>query len=237
MKNLIIFGFFVMALIFVQFAHAQTVDDVLDKYMAAIGGKDKLLAMKSVYMQGVSVMANGTEITNTTYKVQDKLFRNEIDFGMGTSVTIITPEKGWRSNPRNGGAFEPMAAEALQASLYQMDCAGPLVNYAAKGHKAELVGKETVDGNECFKIKLTAKGGKEITYWIDSKTYFINQSSQKTSGRGGDMEIVFAYKDYKAVEGVQFPFSVSTTGGFSGTMTYEKIEVNKPVDEKLYKPE
>ena len=56
-------------------------------------------------------------------------------------------------------------------------------------------------------------------------------------GRGGDIELVFMYKDYKAVDGIQFAYSVSTTGGFSGTMTYEKIELNKPVDEKLYKPE
>ncbi|HMD00592.1 MAG TPA: hypothetical protein VKH37_10575, partial [Ferruginibacter sp.] len=127
MKNLIVFGLFVLALVCVQFAHAQTVDDVLDKYMAAMGGKDKLTSMTSSFTQGVTVMNNGTEITNTTTKVNGKLFRNEIDFGMGTAVTLVTPEKGWRSNPRNGGAFEAMAEDALKASLYQMDCAGPLV--------------------------------------------------------------------------------------------------------------
>jgi len=241
MKNLIVFGLFVLAMVFVQFAQAQTVDDVLDKYMASMGGKDKLLSMNTLFTQGVSVMANGTEITNVTHKVQDKLFRNDLDFGMGTVVIIVTPEKGWRSNPTNGGAFEPMSAEALQGNLYQMDCAGPLVNYAAKGHKAELMGKETIDGNECYKIKLTTKQGKEIMYWIDSKTYLVDQSSQKSMGGGraggGDAELVFTYKEYKAVDGIQFAYSVSTTGGFSGTMTYEKIEINKPVDEKLYKPE
>ena len=230
----------VVALVFAQFAQGQTVDDVLDKYMAAMGGKDKLIGMTSLFTQGVSVMSNGTEITNTTRKVQDKLFRNDIDFGMGTIVTIVTPEKGWRSNPRNGGAFEPMSADALQGSLYQMDCAGPLVNYAAKGHKAELIGKETIEGNECYKIKLTTKAGKEIMYWIDSKTYLVNQSSQKGGmggGRGADTDLIFTYKDYKAVDGIQFAYSVISTGGFSGTMTFEKIELNKPVDEKLYKPE
>ncbi len=240
MKNLVIFGLLIVALVFAQFAQAQTIDEVVDKYMAALGGKDKLLSMTSLFTQGVSVMGNGTEITNTTYKVQDKLFRNEIDFGMGTLITIVIPDKGWRSNPRNGGAFEPMSSEALQSSLHQMDCAGPLVNFAAKGHKAELVGKETIDGAECYKIKLTTKAGKDIMYWIDGKTYLLNQSSQKGGmggGRGGDTELIFTYKDYKAVSGIQFAYSVSSTGGFNGTMTFEKIELNKPVDEKLYKPE
>lgn len=235
MKNLLIFGLLVVALVFAQFAQAQTVDAVLDKYMAATGGKDKLLGMTSLFTQGVTVMSNGTEITNATYKVQDKLFRNELNFGMGTSITLITPDKGWRSNMRNGGAIEPLEAEALQASLYQMDCAGPLVNYAAKGHKAELIGKDTVDNIECYKIKLTAKGGKEITYWLDSKTYLIHQTAQKGGFGGGELKITFS--DYKPVEGIQMAFAAATSGTFAGTMNYEKIEVNKPVDTKLYKPE
>jgi len=243
MKNLIIFGLFVIALVLVQFAQAQTIDEVIDKYTKAMGGKDKLLALSSVFMQGVTDM-NGNEVTSTSIKEQDKLFRNEINFGMGSMTTIITPARGWRSNPRNGGAFEPMSEDALKAVLYQMDCAGPLFNYSAKGHKAELTGKETLEGNECYKIKLTTGAGKEIYYWIDGKTWLITQSSQKGGmggGRGADMELVTIYRDYKAVDGIQFAFSTelkSNGGGFGGgVMNYEKIEVNKPVDEKLYKPE
>jgi len=230
----------VVALVFAQFAQAQTVDDVLDKYMAAMGGKDKLLSITSVFMQGVSE-ANGNEITNTTWKVQEKLFRNDINFGMGSITTVVTPEKGWRSNPRNGGAFEAMTAEALNGYLHQMDCAGPLVNYAAKGHKAELMGKDTVDKIECYKIKLTTKAGKELTYWIDAKTYLIYQNSQKGNFGGREFEITYVYKDYKAVDGILFPYTAELKGGAggfnSGPLNYEKIEINKPVDAKLYKAE
>ena len=42
MKNLIIFGFFILALVFAQFAQAQTVDDVINKHISALGGKEKL---------------------------------------------------------------------------------------------------------------------------------------------------------------------------------------------------
>ena len=239
MRNLMIFGFFVIALVFVQFAQGQTVDEVINKFTDAIGGKDKVAAIKSLTMDGVTER-NGNEITSKTIKAQDKLYRNELNYGMGSMTTVVTADKGWRSNPRNGGAFEAMSDDALKAMLPQMDCVNPMVDYAAKGNKAELIGKDTVDNIECYKIKLTTKGGKEILYWIDAKSYLLYQASQKGSGFGGrgEIEIVTVFKDYKAVEGVLFPFTTELKGAMAGSpMSYEKIEVNKPVDEKLYKAE
>ena len=240
MKNLIIFGLFIIALVMVQFAQAQTADEVITKYTDALGGKEKCAAIKSVSMDGITER-NGNEITSKTTKVQGKLYRNELNFGMGSITTVVTAEKGWRSNPRNGGAFEAMSEEALKGMEAQLDCVNPMVDYAAKGHKAELVSKDTVDGVICNKIKLTTKGGKEIFYWIDAKTNLLYQSSQKGSGFGGnrgEVDIISVYKDYKAVEGVMFPFSTELKGAMAGSpLVYEKIEANKPVDEKLYKPE
>ena len=105
MRNLIIFGLFIIALVMVQFAQAQTVDEVINKYTDALGGKEKIAAIKSVVMNGITER-NGNEITSNTVKVQGKLYRNELNFGMGSITTVVTAEKGWRSNPRNGGAFE-----------------------------------------------------------------------------------------------------------------------------------
>ena len=223
----------------VQFAQGQTVDEIINKYTDALGGKDKVAAIKSVYLEGV-MERNGNEITSKTTKAQDKLFRSEINFGMGSMTTLVTADKGWRTNMRNGGAFEAMTDDALKAMQSQLDCVNPMIDYAAKGHKAELAGKDTVDNMVCYKIRLTTKGGKELIYWIDSKTSLLYQSSQKIGGFGGargDVELISVFKDYKAVEGVMFPFSVETKGGFGGTTIYEKIEVNKPIDDKLFKPE
>ncbi len=69
MKNLIIFGFFILSLVFVQFAQAQTVDDVVDKYIAAMGGKEKLLALNSVKMEG-SMNVQGYDVSITTTRLQ-----------------------------------------------------------------------------------------------------------------------------------------------------------------------
>ncbi|HYE54663.1 MAG TPA: hypothetical protein VD996_07465 [Chitinophagaceae bacterium] len=228
-------------------AQAQTVDEIINKYAEALGGKDKLKSIQSVYQEGVSVMGNGNEITLKTWRVQDKLFRREITFGMGGQTTVITDKQGWRSNPRNGGAFEEIPAEYMKSQLGELDCVSPLIDYAAKGHSAELVGKETIDGAECYKIKMKLKSGTEVSYFIDPRTWYVVRESRPAAGMGagggqrpgagGDGLFNVNYSNYqKTADGYVFPFTV-TMGGQGAGMTYEKIEVNKPVDAKLYKPE
>ncbi|KIC95297.1 hypothetical protein [Flavihumibacter solisilvae] len=229
-------------------AQAQSVDDVVSKYEDALGGREKLNNIQSVYMEGVSVAQNGNEITSKMTKVNKKLMRTEINFGMGSFAMLVTDKAGWMKNPRNGGNFEPMGAERVTALQPELDCAGPLVNYAAKGHIAELLGKENVDGTELFKIRLTLNTGSVITYYIDPATYYVRREVRKGGGmgrRGGqggqggnnaEAEVVTEFADYqKTTDGFVFPFSVKRSG-MGGSTTYEKIEVNHPVDPSLFEP-
>lgn len=241
MKRLLLSAFL---LVTATFCKAQTVDDVIAKYVDAMGGKEKLNSIQSLHMTGVATMQNGGEVTTEIWKVNGKLYRRFVNFGMGSSTTLITDQGGWQTNFRNGGAFEPMQEQQLNNQKYEMDCAGPLVDYAAKGHKAELLGKEAIEDKEYFKIKLTTKEGRELTYFIDATTGYINRLSYKGRGRGGpggggeEVEIAVSFSNYdKTTDGYIFAFSQTMGGGFGGTMTYEKIEVNPKVDDKLYKAE
>src|ERR1700730_998811 len=158
---------------------AQTVDEVINNYVDALGGKDKLNSIKTLYMEGVTVMQNGNEITAKVYKEQNKLSRRDVSFGMGSSTTIVTDKQGWFSNPRNGGSFEAIPTERLKAQQAELDITSPLVNYSAKGNTAELLGKEKVGETEAYKIKLTTKSGNEITYYIDPKTWYLVRETRK----------------------------------------------------------
>lgn len=228
-------------------AHGQTTDDIIFKHIAALGGKEKLESIHSVYLEGVAVMQNGTEINSKSWKVKGKLYRQEISFGMGNVVIIVTPSKGWSSNSRSGGTFAPLPDEQLKAMQPQLDPAGPLVDYAAKGSKVELLGKDTVGGKECYKIKLTLASGQEVTYSIDTQTYYILRETRKGGGmtgggasrRGGNAngEFRIDFGDYqKTADGYVFPYTI-VMGSFGAKTSVEKLEVNKPVDEAtLSKP-
>ena len=54
----------------------------------------------------------------------------------------------------------------MKESVDQYDTQGSLVDYKAKGHSVEYLGKEDVEGTEAHKLKLTHKSGKTETMFL-----------------------------------------------------------------------
>lgn len=254
MKIVIIIGLFVLFLVSVQFASAQTVDEVIDKYIVARGGLEKLTAIKTISMEGSREMM-GNEISIKITKEQGKLSRTEFEMGSTNGFMLITETTGWSFFPMRMDAPQKMEDTLIAAMQTETDIAGPLVNYAAKGHKTVLAGKENVGDITCFKILLTTNAGKSITYWIQADNYLLIQSTQAGAMMGGRRrgnaeqgndpqtdKTYIVYSDYKAVDGVLFAHSIETKREGNearpgGGTTFDKIELNKQVDEKLFRPE
>jgi hypothetical protein len=245
MKGLLMFGILVLLLVAAQTTNAQSVDDIINKYIDARGGKDKLDSIQSVYMEGTREMM-GNEIPVRVTKVENKLSRTEFDAAGTTGFILITNKDAWTYIPMGAPSPVKLPDSAVANMQTELDIVGPLVNYAAKGNKAELLGKDTLDGNENYKIRLTTALGKQITFWIDAKTYLLTQTFQKGGGMfggrkgNGDNETTVVYSNYSAVNGIEFAHTIetkTTAGGMSGSITLDTITINQPVDPKLYLPE
>ena len=235
----------IFALSIFAFVQAQTADEIIQKHLEATGGAEKWQGVNTILMEAVAVAQNGQEVTTKLTKVQGKIMRREVNFGMGTMKMVVTPESGWFANPRAGGSFEAMPAGMHAEQSMELDI-NPLSGYAARGSKAELTGKEQVDGKETFKIKLTSSKGKERNYFIDAATFFLVKEtfmSNRERGRGGNApnagtasagptEVAITFDNFqKTPEGFVFPFTISTSG-MGPKLNLEKIEINPSVDEK-----
>lgn len=232
MKNLVIFGVFILALVCVQFAQAQTVDEVISKHVAALGGKEKLSKIQNVVMEG-SLNIQGTEIALTVTQVHNKLNRQDITAMGMHGFDMLTDKDGWQYMPFQGMQKpEPKTADEVKKSQSDLDIAGPLVDYAAKGHKVELLGKEDVEGTECYKIKVVLAAGKEVTFFIDPASYMIIRAKETRKFNGQDAEMQTDFSDYKEVEGVKMPFSITQQ---FGTVLFSSIKVNQTIPESAYK--
>lgn len=240
-KNIILLLIFILGLVFMQFIQAQSVDEIINKYVDARGGRNKINSITSLYMEGIrEMMGHGVAIK--VIKVQGKLFRNDFEFRGTSGYTIVTPSAGWSFIPMRSQKPEPLSAERLKALQSDLDIAGPLLDYAAKGNKAALIGKEDVDGRQAYKIKLTLNSGKEIIYFIDAKSDLVIQTKQMTIGMdtgvnanmGQEKELITNFSDYRSVNGILFPYKVNNPG--SGSIFFSKIELNKTIDGSQYKP-
>jgi len=216
-------------------ASAQTVDEVIDKHIEAMGGKEKLSSLKSLRME-TNLSVQGMDIPVIQTRVHNVGQRVDISAMGMEGFVITTPTAGWTFMPFMGQtAAEAMPEDQVKESIDELDLQGSLLNYKEKGHTVELVGKEAVDGTEAYKIKLTTKGGKVRTFFIDPKNYYIIRTVAKATVNGQEQEVTINFADFKKTEeGYVFPHSIGGAFG-QGDMTVTKIEVNKPVDEKIFK--
>lgn len=221
----------IAAIIGTQTLYAQSIDEIVNKYVDALGGKEKLTTLKSVRMEG-TLNVSGTDVSLIITKLNGVGQRNDIAAMGMNGYQIYTPATGWNFMPFMGQASpEAMKDEELKTGQLWLDLQGNLVNYKEKGNQLELQGKEKADTAECYKIKATLKSGKAVTYFINSRSYYIVKTVS-TQNIAGEEEVVNAYANYKATDnGYIFPFTFTIP---KGEITYSKIEANVAVDEKIF---
>ncbi|HEY4288062.1 MAG TPA: hypothetical protein VGN00_13245 [Puia sp.] len=226
-------------------SYAQSAREIVAKHIQALGGKERLQSINSIFVEGVAVMDNGTQVDAKVWKVYDRLFRQEISMGDSSVTTIVTPGHGWVANQQTNGTFKSMASDRLRALQPQIDPAGPLADYAAKGCRVDFVGRDSVRGIACYKIRLSCPMGQSAIYYIDAQTYYI----VRETGKGGmmcvildnnanpDGDFVIDFSDYKKTpEGYVFPYTI-VTNAFGAKMSIDKVEINHNVDvEVLSRP-
>jgi len=216
---------------------AQTVDDVIAKNIQTRGGLEKLHTVQSVrltakFSQG-SFLAAYVQENKRANKVREEL----IIQGMA-QVQAYDGKSGWQINPF-GGRKDPelMSEDDTKSLVVDADIEGPLVDYKQKGHKAELVGHDSVEGTDCFKIKLTMKNGDIRYYYLDADSYLELKFETQSTIRGAVQYNDTFLGDYEEVGGIYFPFSIETAE--VGTenrqsFTVEKVELNVPLEDAKF---
>ena len=225
----------VLLLAFTGFSaiQAQSVDEIVNKYVDAIGGKDKLSQIKTEYIESTTqVMGNEGQsklsiVNGVGYKMVSATNGQDI-------IMVITDKGGWQVNPFMGATTPtPLPDDIFKQSKGKMDITGPLYNYVAKGNKVELLGKE---GNE-YKLKVISPDSALTTVYVDATTYFLTKMVTSASFMGQTMDVIFTFSNYKKGDlGLSFPYAteISYGGQFTITSAINKLELNKPIDPAIF---
>lgn len=211
---------------------AQTADEIVAKHIEALGGKDKIAAIKSIHLETSSQIMGNDAPGNVTI-LNGKGFKSETEFNGSKMIQCYTDKGGWATNPMSGNTPEAMPEEQYKSGKAQLYVGGELFDYAAKGSKVELLGK---DGN-LYKIKLTTKDSSETTYYIDPATYYVTKLTKTGQAMGQQVEITINYSDYKKTDyGFTIPYTTQLDFGgmFSVAIATKKVDINPPVDPKIF---
>src|SRR3984893_1998244 len=138
---------------------AQTVDEVIAKNIQAHGGMEKLKTVQSIRTTGKFTQGSFRAEFLQENKRPDKVREEVVVQGL-TQIQAYDGKTGWQISPFGGRKGpELMSQDDIKGLQIDADVDGPMVNYQEKGHKAELMGHDSVEGTDCYKVKLTLKNG------------------------------------------------------------------------------
>ncbi len=216
---------------------AQTVDEIIAKNIQARGGLEKIKSLQSLRVAGkLSIggfRAAFVEENKRPFKVREE----QIIQGM-VGINAYDGKVAWQVAPWEGRKdADFMTADDRKALVEDSDIEGQLVDYKNKDHRAEYMGHDSVEGTDCYKIKLTLASGDVRYYFIDTDTFLELKEENELNIRGTVRYTETFYGDYEKVDGIYFPYAIETGGKGEPErvkMTIEKIIVNPTLPDSRF---
>lgn len=209
----------------VEMAAGMTADMVIENYIRAIGGREKLAAVDDLTME-MSLSVMGQEATVKTYQKKPGLLLSEtIMGGMTLSKQLFDGEKIVVTSPMGKQEFTegPMLKQARMQAI-----AFPELNYEELGMEFNLLGAETLDGRQVYRIEYANPAGDK------NHDYYCMETGLKLQTRSEQVTVI--YDDYREVDGILFPFRMEQQAGPQQVvMELVEVNINSGLSDELFK--
>jgi hypothetical protein len=240
-RNLIVVIGLLVAL--AETVSAQTADEIVEKSLAAAGGRVALGKLKSRHLTGtvafstpVGALPGTVEMFNAApnkSRTLMKLDLSAVGVGMVSLDQRFNGETGYVLDSVQGNRdITGPALDNLKAGFFPT----PFLDYKERGGMVELRGKEKVNEHDAYVLTYTPKGGISVRWSIDVQSYLPIRSIMKVNvpQLGRDVEQITAFSDYREIDGIKVPFQITTESVQSFSITVTKVEHNVPIDETLF---
>ncbi len=214
---------------------AESVDEVIEKHLAAKGGREAWRAVRTLVLEG-SYTSFSEIAPFALYRRRPDLYRFDHLLGSKAVRVVVDDELAWWINPwyEIDWAHPMPEVDALHARR-DARFESPLFDYREKGHRAELAGVGSLEGSPAIELTLTlAEGGTE-TWFLDPQTYLEMARHDTTADFGREVERWTWFADFREVEGLVLPFRVESEFDIRHrVMEIESVRVNPDLDENLF---
>ncbi|MDX9704341.1 MAG: pitrilysin family protein [Weeksellaceae bacterium] len=203
-----------------------TVQTVLDSYLQAIGGKDKLLAVKSL-TTNYTASVQGMELNLKSIATNDgKSLVLVSGMGMELQKSVFDGEKGY--NAQQGQKMD-LTEEEINAHLYESAFIVPELAYSKK-EEIQLGGIENFEGKEAYVL---IDGDKRSFY--DTKTGLKLGIVTTIENQGQTFTQTVVFNDYKEHNGILLPEKIDMDAGFPMAFTLKNAIFDEGVSDDDFK--
>lgn len=201
-----------------------TAEKVVNKYIEAIGGKEKVMAVKTVMMVSNATI-QGTPLL-MTMKASAPNKTSQVISVMGTTFqkTVFNGEIGYNESR---GQRKEMEGDALEKAKGENALFGDL-NYTS----GKLLRIEPLEGKNAIVLEYE---DSEVFYDMATGLKVKSIETLKTPD-GKEIKVPTTFSDYKAVNGILFPHAVGQKSGpMDLNFTISEIKINEGVTDEDFK--
>jgi hypothetical protein len=207
---------------------------VIQKFVAAIGGKEEFLKLSSQHLKGAySMPAQGISGGLEVLAAKPNKLLITIEMGdLGKVSSGFNGEVAWMVSPATG----PMLLEGAQMEQIKEQADFYSILHDPKDFKSmETVRKTNYAGKEAYELRLVRKDGREVTEYYDVESGLELGFSQKQDSPLGSMVVTNTVGEYKQFGTVRLPTRIAQVmGPIEQVMTVTSVEFNT-VDDSVFK--
>ena len=217
---------------------AQTAEELVNRNLHAKGGLDKIKALRTLRESG-KLQNGGFTAQVGEDAMAPNLLRQSFTVQGMTQIQAYDGNSGWKISPFEGRKDpERLGEDELRDLAEDAIFLGPLVDYQAQGSRVEYIGKDLLDGDDVYRLKVTLKNGDIYYYYLDPETFLEVRMEKVQFIRGAVHESVIECGSYKLVAGVYMPFTLEMGSKQSPERTkvpLDKKEANVTMDPAEFK--
>jgi len=224
-------------------AAAQTADEVIEKHLAATGGRAALSKLESRLMVGtITLSTPGGDVTGPLEVLNQRPNKVRTLINLDLSALGAGPIRiDQRFDGTNGYMLDSMQGDRpiTGGQLANMRVAifpSQLLDYKAGGASVELKGKEKVGDRDAYVLIFMPKGGPAVRHYLDAESYLARRMVVSVEVPGmGELDQTSDFLDLRDVDGLKVPFLIkSSSAAQSFTVTVTRVEHNVKVDQALF---
>lgn len=227
----------------VQAASAQTADEIVEKHIAALGGRAALGKLISRVITGTFTVSTPAGEFSGPIEVMNQApnkVRTFINLDLsGVGAGKITIDQ--RFDGLTGYVIDTLQGnrditgdqlEAMRNGVFPT----PLLDYKQNGIAIELTGKEKVGDREAYLLTMKPKTGPPSKNYIDATTFLmIRQVITADIPPVGALEQTTDFADDREVDGVKIAHKITSTSSLQNfTVTVTKVEHNGALDQTVF---